>query len=98
MKKARAASAVRASSSQRCRGGFVGGVVVGGGLVVPVVVPVPVPVVVPVPVPPVPVGVVAGHASVEGSQFAGLGEPLVFGLWHPAANTTAAIIGTIARI
>jgi hypothetical protein len=35
---------------------------------------------------------------VFGSQFAGLGEPVVFELWQPAANNAAATIGSSARI
>jgi hypothetical protein len=64
-------------------GGVVGGCVVGGG-VVPVVVPVS-------------VGVGFGHeASTEGSH--GLGAPLLFALWQPAASTAAAPMASINRM
>ncbi|MEP7065807.1 MAG: hypothetical protein ABI889_07225 [Gemmatimonadota bacterium] len=50
--------------------------------VVPVPVAVPVPVLVPVVVPvvPVPGSVPGGHVATEGSQFEGLGEPVVLAL------------------
>jgi len=53
---------------------------------------------VPVVVGPVPLGgVLGGHASRVGSQFAGLGVPLLE-LWHPAAMTIAAAKASIERI